>query len=102
MPMMRTDEKREYQQMIIKPLLESIERAGGVEVVARQAGMSQSRLKVILYKNNTMNVNTLMQLCSVLKITLVFMDMDICKKAFHKTLDDALMKCIAEIPKDKQ
>ena len=74
MTMMRTDELREYHEKIIRPLIDSIEKAGGTDIVAHKARMSQARLKTILYKNHTMNVSTLMQLCSALNITLVFMD----------------------------
>jgi DNA-binding phage protein len=75
MTMMKIYENREYHKTIIKPLIEAIEKAGGVEIIARKARISAARLKVILYKSYSMNVITLMHLCSALNITLVFMDM---------------------------
>jgi len=90
MTMMRTDEQLEYHNKIIKPLIESIEKAGGTEVVARKAGMSQARLRTILHKNHTMNVATLMQLCSALNITLCFIDMKVASDALEKTFEVAL------------
>lgn len=75
MTIMKITEQLEYQNTIIRPLREAIEKAGGTNVVAHKARISQARLKKILLQNNTMNIITLMKLCSALNIYLVFMNM---------------------------
>jgi transcriptional regulator with XRE-family HTH domain len=65
----------EYELTILKPLRNSIEKAGGRLALAKKIGVSTSNLTGILSGKHIMKIPTLMKICDAVGVTLVFMDM---------------------------